>query len=80
MQFTGRYNGQVFHLILKPPLCRQGRWEVGAEGGSGEGKQWVRGGDVWMQAMNQQTRYKLRGTCNTPHAVVEGESGTGRIL
>ena len=53
---------------------------MGAEGGSGEGKQWVRGGDVWMQAINQQTRYKLRGTCNTPHAVVEGESGTGRIL
>ena len=33
-------------------MCRQGRWEVGAEGGSGEGKQWVRGGDVWMQAIN----------------------------
>ena len=23
MQFTGGYNGQVFHLILKPPCNRQ---------------------------------------------------------
>ena len=33
-------------------MGRQGRWEVGAEGGSGEGKQWVRVVDVWMQAIN----------------------------
>ena len=26
---------------------------MGAEGGSGEGKQWVRGGDVWMQASDK---------------------------
>ena len=35
-----------------PGVVLWGRWEVGAEGGSGEGKQWVRGVDVWMQAKN----------------------------